>query len=241
VTLLTPTLTSAAIVLLKLHPLVWLHKFTVLLTTMLKPLGIWGLGALSLLDSAMIPIPGSMDWVVVSYVRTAPHRVLLYCLMAAGASALGSMVPYYIGRAGGELVLLKRINRERYERMRDRFERQEFIAVMIPSMGPPPTPLKLFQFAAGVFEMRPLPFALATFLGKLTQFLVWSLLYLWFGEAIFHRMAAEFHRHAAVGFTLGGLIVLAAVLYVVRKLFDRRRGELLPVEEIAVVSEEDAL
>jgi hypothetical protein len=54
-------------------------------------------------------------------------------------------------------------------------------------------------------------------------------------------MAAEFHRHAAVGFTLGGLIVLAAVLYVVRKLFDRRRGELLPVEEIAVVSEEDAL
>ena len=67
---------------------------------------------------------------------------------------IGSLVPFAIGRAGGELFLLKRINRERYERIRDRFERQEFLAIMIPAMLPPPTPLKLFEFAAGVFEMK---------------------------------------------------------------------------------------
>ena len=64
-----------------------------------------------------------------------------------------------MGRAGGELFLLKRINRERYERMRDKFERQEFMAIMIPAMMPPPMPIKLFEFAAGVFEMKPLLFA----------------------------------------------------------------------------------
>ena len=34
---------------------------------------------------------------------------------------VGSLLPYYIGRAGGELFLLQRINRERYERLAQPF------------------------------------------------------------------------------------------------------------------------
>jgi uncharacterized membrane protein YdjX (TVP38/TMEM64 family) len=62
--------------------------------------------------------------------------------------------PFLLGRAGGELFLMKRIDRARYEQLRDRFEKQEFLAMMIPSILPPPTPWKLFVFAAGVFEMK---------------------------------------------------------------------------------------
>jgi membrane protein YqaA with SNARE-associated domain len=123
----------------KLHPIALMHKFSAVLFAFLKPLGVWGVGGLALLDSALIPIPGSMDGVIIGYVHAEPRKFFLYCLMAAAASTLGSLVPFYIGRAGGELFLLKRINRERYERMRDRFERQEFFAIMIPSMGPPPS------------------------------------------------------------------------------------------------------
>ena len=87
--------------------------------------------------------------------RPITTRFLAYSLIgAAAASTLGSLVPFFIGRAGGEFFLLKRINRERYEKIRDRFERQEFLAIMIPAMLPPPTPLKLFEFSAGVFEMK---------------------------------------------------------------------------------------
>ena len=106
--------------------------------------------------------------------------------MAAGASAVGSMIPYYVGRAGGELFLLKRINRERYEKMRDRFERQEFMAIMIPAMCPPPMPIKLFEFAAGVFEMKPLLFATAIFAGKFVQFMVCALITILYGPEIAH-------------------------------------------------------
>ena len=74
--------------------------------------------------------------------------------MRRSGSAIGSLLPYYLGRAGGELFLLKRINRKRYEQLRDRFEKQEFLAIMIPAMMPPPMPVKLFEFAAGVFEMK---------------------------------------------------------------------------------------
>ena len=69
-------------------------------------------------------------------------------------SAIGGLLPYGLGRAGGELFILKRVNRERYERMKLRFEKQEFLAMAIPSALPPPTPWKAFVFAAGVFEMR---------------------------------------------------------------------------------------
>ena len=74
--------------------------------------------------------------------------------MAAAGSAVGGLLPYGLGRAGGELFLLKRINRQRFEAMRTRFESQEFWALAIPSMLPPPTPWKVVVFAAGVFEMR---------------------------------------------------------------------------------------
>ena len=65
--------------------------------------------------------------------------------------------------------------------MRDRFERQEFLAVMIPSLLPPPTPWKLFVFGAGVFEMRILPFMVAVTCGRIVRWLVLSLLVLKLG------------------------------------------------------------
>ncbi len=215
---------------MKLHPIVLLHKFSAGLILVLKPLGVWGVGGLALIDSALIPLPMSMDGVIMGYVANNHQRFLAYCLMAAAASAIGSLVPFAIGRAGGELFLLKRINRQRYESIRDRFERQEFLAIMIPAMLPPPTPLKLFEFAAGVFEMKPLPYVLAIFCGKLTQFLVCSLLVIWFGETILHTLKQTVHHHLSVviGTAIAGLLLLAFV--VVRKIFDRRKGVELPSE-----------
>ena len=212
-------------------PIALLHRFSVTLLSYMKPLGVWGVGGLALIDSALIPIPVSMDGIVIGYVANNHEKFLLYSVAAALASAIGALVPFYIGRAGGELFLLKRINRERYERMRDRFERQEFFAILIPAMLPPPTPLKLFEFAAGVFEMKAPSFAVAIFFGKLTQFLVCSLLTIWFGPTLIHSLRRTMHHHLTllIGVLLFGL--LALVFYMVRRIFDRRRGVLLPIEE----------
>lgn len=216
---------------MKITPIAFLHKFSLGILAVMKPLGVWGVGGLALIDSALIPIPVSMDGVVIGYVASNHARFLIYSLVAALASAIGSLVPFYIGRAGGEFFLLKRINRERYEKIRDRFESQEFLAIMVPAMLPPPTPLKLFEFAAGVFEMKPMPFVLAIFLGKLVQFLVCSLLTIWFGPTLMHSLKHVMHTHMDVLIGVAVAILLGLGFYVVRKLFDRRKGIALPAEE----------
>ena len=165
----------------------WMAQAKLVLLPFLAKFGIWGVGAAALLDSSTIPIP--MDLILAGYIWADKRHFWLYCLLASGGSALGALLPYVLGRAGGELFLLKRVNRERYERMRARFERQEFLAMMIPSMLPPPTPWKAFVFAAGVFDMRVAPFMLAVFCGRMVRWLALSLLVLKLGPGAVDAVA----------------------------------------------------
>jgi membrane protein YqaA with SNARE-associated domain len=151
-------------------------KMNVVLLPFLAKFGLWGIGALALLDSSTIPVP--MDAFLAISVWNDKPRFWIYCLAGAVGSAIGGLLPYGLGRAGGELFLLKRVNRARFEAMRTRFEKQEFLAMLIPSMLPPPTPWKAFVFAAGVFEMRVMPFMLAVFCGRMIRWMALSLLVL---------------------------------------------------------------
>jgi membrane protein YqaA with SNARE-associated domain len=189
----------------------------------LKALGAWGVFILAGIDAALFGIP--MDPLVAGFVFANPGRAWLYCLAGAFGSALGSLLPYYLGRAGGELFLLKRIDEAKLQRIRDRFERQEFLALMFPATLPPPTPFKLFVFSAGVFEMRLPHFLLAIIVGRMIRFGVLSVLTVVFGPQIVAQTKNLFKNHPS----LAVLVVLALVAlgYVIYRLL---RG---PVREVA--------
>ncbi len=190
----------------------------VLLPALLK-WGILGVGAVAVLDSSSIPVP--MDAILAIYVWNDKPHFWLYCLMAAAGSAIGGLLPYWLGRAGGELFLLKRVDRAKFEKMRDRFERQEFLAVMIPSMMPPPAPWKMFIFASGVFKMRLPDFLLAVFVGRMLRWLALSLLVLKLGPSAVDLVA----RHAVpMVLVVGALAVAGFALWWRRK---KRSGKLL--------------
>ena len=207
--------------------LAWLVKAKVWLILVLKPFGAWGILALSTIDSAAIPLP-FLDPLVVSYGVANHAKFPLYCFMAAVGSAIGSLLPYYLGRAGGELFLLKRINRARYEQLRDRFEKQEFLGIMLPAMMPPPMPVKVFEFAAGVFEMKPVSYFLAICSGKFLRFMIESTVTIVWGPAIFHVAVHELHAHLSLILIVIGI---ALGLWIIRIVFDRRKGIRLPVED----------
>ena len=194
-----------------------LHKWNFIVLPAILKLGFWGAGAVAILDSSSIPVP--MDAILAIYIWKDQGHFWLYALMAAAGSAVGGLLPYGLGRAGGELFLLKRINRDRFEAMRARFERQEFWAMAIPSMLPPPTPWKAVVFAAGVFEMRVLLFMLAVFTGRLIRWLVLSLLVIKLGPGAVQ--VVEKHALTALA-VVAGLALLGILGWWMKK---RRRGE----------------
>jgi len=176
----------------------------------LKALGAWGVLLIALLDAAAFGIP--MDPLMAGFVYSSPPKALFYCLAASIGSAVGSLLPYLLGRAGGELFLLKRISEARLQRIRDRFEKQEFLALMIPATLPPPTPFKLFVFSAGVFEMKTLHFLLAVFLGRMVRFGVLSVLTIVFGPEIVSLIKTLLRHHPSIAVALGVLILALGYL-----------------------------
>jgi membrane protein YqaA with SNARE-associated domain len=197
-------------------------KYKVWLLAILKPLGFWGAGGLGLVDAAAIPVP--MDLFIAGYVWADKKHFYLYVILAAAGSAVGGLVPFLLGRAGGELFLMKRIDRARYEQLRDRFEKQEFLAMTIPSILPPPTPWKLFVFAAGVFEMKVMSFMLSVFVGRVIRYLITAILTIKYGPEIVNIVGRLATRHR-IALSAGVIAVLALLVYWLWRTMWKRRGK----------------
>lgn len=196
------------------------NKYTTFLWHFLQPLGPWGVLAIAIIDNASMAMP--IDAVVAGYVWASHGRVILFAALAALGSAIGSLVPFYIGKAGGELFLLKHVDRARFERLRDRFESQEFLAIMIPSMLPPPTPFKLFVFSAGVFEMKTLLFMLAAFTGRFIRFCILGFLVLKYGPSVVMLVGNMMKEH--VWLVLGAFVILIGLTVATLKTRAARRN-----------------
>jgi membrane protein YqaA with SNARE-associated domain len=170
-----------------------LARYTAFLWAVLQPLGVWGVFAVAALDGGAIGLP--MDVVVGGYVAQNHHRWILYVLMASAGSALGSLVIYAIGYAGGEELLRKRVSPARFKRMHNAFEKHPFWSLMFPAMLPPPTPFKAFALCAAVAEMSISHFVLAIFLGRIVRFVVLAILVLQFGPGAVHVVRIFFSHH----------------------------------------------
>ena len=73
-------------------------------------------------------------------------------------------------------------------RIEERIAGRGMWAILVSMLGPPPYPTKFFVLGAGLFQMRPLPFALSVLVGRaLRYWLIWYLT-VRFGEAIFAQL-----------------------------------------------------
>src|SRR5229473_346728 len=194
-----------------------LTRYSAFLWHILQPLGAWGVFAVAALDGAAFGLP--MDLVIGGYVAQNHARLLLYVLMGATGSALGSLVIYALGYKGGEELLRKRVTPERFEKLHAAFEKHPFWSLMFPAMLPPPTPFKLFALAAAVSEMQFTHFLLAIFVGRFVRFSLLSILTLVFGPQFVRVFGTVFREHWA--WVLGTVAVGLAIWLAVRRLRKR--------------------
>ena len=208
----------------------WLARYKGFVLGVLAPLGIWGAGLAGLVDSGTIPIP--MEPIIAAYAWNDHHHAYLYVIMAAAGSAVGGLIPFLLGRAGGELFLLRRIDRARYEAMMARFEKQEFLAMASPSAMPPPTPWKAFVFGAGVFEMNIWHFLLAVFTGRAVRFGAEAALTIKYGPEIVNVVGDLFKHHLTITLVVLAVLLGLLLFWVIRKRYQKPGGD--------VNNEEDA-
>jgi membrane protein YqaA with SNARE-associated domain len=170
---------------------------------------------------ALIPLPGGMDGLVATAILATDGNlwmVATYIVLAAAGNAAGNTILYAIGYKGGEVLLEKRLGRERFAAMRAKFEKREVLSLMLAAMMPPPFPFKTLALAAAVFEVNFARFVLGILLGRLFRFSILSALVLTFGPQILGAVGALLRQNlswilAAAASVLG----LGLLLWKLRK------------------------
>lgn len=178
------------------------------LQTTLVGFGALGLFGIALLDAALIPLPGGADAIVMALSHLNNAMMPVYVLAAVGGSTLGCLVPYYIGRAGGERALSK-FSDERRQRVNRLMERYGIWAMIIGAVLPPPFPFKVFLVSAGVFRMNVWRFLIALAIGRGARFILEGVMAVRYGD-----QAAEVFKHHYPKIGLGIAAVIIIILLI---------------------------
>lgn len=147
-------------------------------------LGGFGLILLGLMDSSIIPLPGSMDILTVILAARSPRFWPYYALMATVGSVAGGYITYHLVRKQGKHSLGKRLSKKRMQKVTKIFERWGFGAVVIPAILPPPMPMVPFILAAGAMQYSAKKFLGAFALGRGIRFTILAFLAARYGGSL---------------------------------------------------------
>lgn len=197
----------------------WLiHKITnglAAISQYLVTYGAFGLFGIALLDSALIPMAGGPDAVMLLLSAAQPRWWPLYAAAATVGSTAGCVILYYLSARAGRSAL-KRFSEKKQKRVKDLLDRYDMLSVLVASVLPPPFPFKLFVVSAGVFRLNIARFAIAIGIGRAFRYLLEGYLAANYGD---HAKELLARYYPVIGITVAVLIVLA---FVARNLLRRK-------------------
>jgi len=202
------------------------QMLAVVAPTLARSLSRWiahlgGLGfiPLGLLDSSIIPLPGSMD--VLTIFLSARHRDLwfYYAVMATVGSVIGGYVTYRLARKGGKETLARRFSRKTMDKSYRIFARWGFAAIAIPALLPPPAPMVPFVLAAGAMHYSVSRFLVALTSGRIVRYSLLAYLAARYGRHMLTSMLPFRHPVLLVAIALmaTAVVVLVVILGSKRK------------------------
>lgn len=200
----------------------WLiHKISNGLTAISQYLvtyGAFGLFGIALLDSALIPMAGGPDAVMLLLSAAQPRWWPFYAAAATLGSVGGCIILYYLSARAGRSAL-KRFSERKQKRVKDLLDRYDVLSVLVASILPPPFPFKLFVVSAGVFRLNILRFAIAVGIGRAFRYLLEGYLAANYGD---HAKDLLARYYPVIGISLAVLLI---VVFVARNLLRKRSEE----------------
>jgi membrane protein YqaA with SNARE-associated domain len=159
-----------------------MRKFVDWIQALALGLGAPGLFLAALADSSFVSLPEVVDILLMWMTTQHKARMVLYATSATLGSVAGCLLLYAVGRKGDQFIA-RRFNTDRVERAVGAFRRYGIMAVLIPSLLPPPMPFKIFVLLAGAAGISTGRFVLAIAIGRGIRYFGEGLLAVWFGDA----------------------------------------------------------
>jgi membrane protein YqaA with SNARE-associated domain len=182
-----------------------MSRFADLIRSLALALGAPGLFLVAFLDSSFLSLPEINDLLLIWMVTRHKGRIVLYAAGSMLGSIAGCFVLYYLGRKGGEALIRRRFGHDRVERALATVRRHGVMAVLIPSLLPPPAPFKIFVLLAGVAGIGPSRFALAVGIGRGVRYFAEGLLAVRYGDLATAYLEENLR---SVSLALIGLLIL---------------------------------
>lgn len=170
--------------------------------------GAFGLFAVALLDSTFVPLPSSVDALMLLLTTAHPRWMLLYAFMATAGSSLGCWILYLVSRRAGTRAL-RRFSEAKQKRVKDLIDRYDMAAVLVATLLPPPFPFKLFVVTAGVFRFSLVRFMIAIVAGRAFRFLLEGYFAVRYGAEA-KAILAQYYPWIGLGLALAILIFVSS-------------------------------
>lgn len=174
-----------------------------------RKFGVLAFLALGLIDQSVIPVPGSLDALVILFVASKPELWWYYALLATAGATVGAYVTFRLARKGGREALDKKLGQKRVEKAHRIFSRWGFWSVFIGTILPPPVPIVPFLAVAGVMEYPTYRFLLANATGRMLRFSIVAYITKFYGKSIF-GFFSRYYKPAL--YSLIGLAVVGGVV-----------------------------
>jgi membrane protein YqaA with SNARE-associated domain len=162
----------------------------------LRHLGGPGLILLGILDSSLVPVPGSLDALTIILATNQHKWWLYYAAMATLGSVIGGYLTYRLAEKEGKDHLERRLPRDKVRKVERIFKRWGFGAIVTTALLPPPAPMVPFLLVAGAAQYPRNRFLGALAIGRSIRYGILAFLGSLYGATILHL--ASRHENAAV-------------------------------------------
>jgi len=175
-------------------------------------LGGLGFIPLGLLDSSVIPLPGSMDILTIVLSARKKELWLYYALMATIGSVIGGYATYRLARKGGKEALERKFSARTLDKVYRVFGRWGFGAIAIAALLPPPVPMVPFVFAAGAMQYSVGKFLVALTTGRIVRYSLLAFLAAHYGRRMLTTVMSRLEHPVLIAII--GLIAAAIAAFI---------------------------